>query len=107
VNRFVYVLAAMLAVSQLGGCPKPTPAKAAVKKPRGTLVVIGAPEGAIVTIDERNAYPLSSKSRLNLTVGDHRVTIECDGFFPMYQLVTIKEKEETSLTALLQPSMPD
>jgi hypothetical protein len=101
------LFAVLLVAAQLESCQKQKPAKPVVQKPRGTLIVIGAPEGAILVVDEKNTYPLGAKSRLKLPIGEHRVSIECQGYFPMYQIVTIKEQEETSLTALLQPSMPD
>jgi hypothetical protein len=107
VRRLFSSLLLLAVLSGAGACHKPTPTTKLIPKPQGSLVVLGAPEGALLLVDEGRAYPLSAKSRLQLPVGEHRVTIECDGFFSMYQLVLIKEKEETTVTILLQPFLPD
>ena len=101
------LLLLLAALGGAGACHKPDPPTRTISRPQGLLVVIGAPEGSLLIVDEGEAYPLSAKSRLKLSVGEHRVTIECDGFFSMYQLVTITEKSETSVTVLLQPFLPD
>jgi hypothetical protein len=107
VRRLSSSLLLLLVLSGVAACRKPNQPTTIIQKPQGFLIVIGAPEGALLLVDEGEAYPLSARSRLKLPIGAHRVTIECDGFFSMYQLVEIKEKEETSVTVLLQPFLPD
>lgn len=101
------LLLLLVALSGAGACHKPTQVTKTAQRPQGSLIIVGAPEGALLIVDEGEAYPLSARSRLKLPIGEHRVTVECEGFFSMYQLVTIFEKEETSVTVLLQPFLPD
>jgi hypothetical protein len=101
--------ASALALFILVGCkhnqnqtttPKP-------KGPLGALIVVGAPNGCLLVIDEGYTYPLSPRSRLQLSIGKHRVEIECDGFFPLRQFVTIVENQETTLEVVLKPFLSD
>jgi hypothetical protein len=108
VRRLFSAFLLLSILSGAGACHKPKPSEIkTTPKAQGSLVILGAPEGALLIIDEGETFPLSPRSRLTLSTGQHRVTVECDGFFSMYQLVTIKEKEEISVTVLLQPYMPD
>ena len=106
-SRLPVLLFLVTMMSGAGACHKPSQPTTTIQKPQGSLIVVGAPENALLIVDEGEAYPLSARSRLKLPIGEHRVIIECDGFFSMYQLVEIKEKEETSVTVLLQPFLPD
>lgn len=89
----------------LSGCTRPK-----VEKPRlptGVVLITGAPVGSLLTLDEGESYPLGPSSRFQMTAGVHRLTIECDGYFPAYQTVTISPDKETSIAVKLRPYLSD
>jgi hypothetical protein len=86
-------------------CPKPAPPKP--QGPTGVIAVSGAPAGAVLTLDEADSFPLSKVARLRVSAGKHRITVECDGFFPDYQLVEVPANGEAQVKVSLKPYQPD
>ena len=94
-----FALAILLALT---GCQNLTPA-VTLRVQRAPT----APRDASVVIDEQYVGPLGvvAARGVRLPVGEHRITIEREGYFPYDQLVTA-DREDIVLDVKLEP-IPD
>lgn len=95
-------LCAVLALSVMSGC---TPTRPAV-----TLKLVKpkeAPRDASVSIDEEYIGPLGivAARGVRLPLGEHRITVEKEGYFPWDRLV-VADREPIELEVVLVP-IPD
>ena len=89
----------------IAACGATQPLKA---DPRGTLRFKGQPRDASVEIDDVHRGPMHmfEKKGLLLRPGVHRVTVQANGYFPVYRQVEIVEGERIILEIILRP-VPD
>ncbi|HEY5938630.1 MAG TPA: PEGA domain-containing protein [Kofleriaceae bacterium] len=69
----------------------------------GTLVVLGSPEGALVTVDGMPAG--SMPARLDLTPGVHRITVSQYGYAPFETDATVKAGYSTPVKVVLPKAL--
>ncbi len=74
----------------------------------GILRVRGAPADALVTIDDHYVGKLGRLGRygLKLPAGEHRVTVEANGYFPQDELVKVPANGDAKLDVKLE-EIPD
>ncbi len=74
----------------------------------GVLKLNGAPSDALVTVDDRYAGKLGRLGKFGVKVhaGEHRVTVEADGFFPHDEIVKVPADQTVKLDVQLEP-VPD
>jgi hypothetical protein len=74
----------------------------------GVLKLNGAPPDALVTVDDHYAGKLGrlGKFGVKLRAGEHRVTIEADGFFPHDAIVQVPANGDVKLDVKLE-AVPD
>lgn len=98
-GALAFALAILLALT---GCQNLTPA-VTLRVQRAPT----APRDASVVIDEQYVGPLGvvAARGVRLPVGEHRITIEREGYFPYDQLVTA-DREDIVLDVKLEP-IPD
>jgi hypothetical protein len=91
-------------IGALAGCEWNLPH---AKSPTVSLRMQGAPPDARVTIDDEYVGPLSvvMVRGVALPVGDHRITVEAEGYFPWDKIVEAKS-ELVRLDVRLVP-LPD
>lgn len=95
--------ALLLIVPALDGCGPPLRAAVSLKVVRHEK----APRDAAVFIDEEYIGPLGyvAARGVRLPVGEHRVTVQKEGYFP-YDALVVADREPVRLTVELVP-IPD
>ncbi|HHH27566.1 MAG TPA: hypothetical protein ENK57_04335 [Polyangiaceae bacterium] len=89
-----------IVVTAAVGCAGPKPI---------VVPIAGSPDEALVTVDDtyRGKLGRLEKSGLPLLPGEHRLSIEANGFFPHDQLIELNEDVPPApITVELQP-IPD